>query len=46
MIVLLGRKVERKRGREEENEKRKINIKRGKGVLFRIPSGNLKLKHI
>jgi hypothetical protein len=39
-------KLKEKEEEKKRMEKRKINLKKGKGVLFRIPPVNLKLKHI
>jgi hypothetical protein len=39
-------KLKEKEEEKKRMEKRKINPKRGKGVLLSIPSANLKLKHI
>jgi hypothetical protein len=39
-------KLKEKEEDKKRIEKRKINPKRGKGVLFSILSVNLKLKHI
>jgi hypothetical protein len=39
-------KLKEKEEEKKRMEKRKINPKRGKGVLFSKPSANLKLKHI
>jgi hypothetical protein len=41
----VGKLKERKKGKKGM-EKRKRNLKRGKGVLFNIPSVNFKYNHI
>jgi hypothetical protein len=39
-------KLKEKEEEKKRMEKRKINPKRGNGVLFGLPSVNLKLKHM